>query len=147
MTDPRGHAYAFSYDALGRLAQDSDPAGGFKTLARTDAADGFTVNLSTALNRTTTYQMQNLTTGNQRRTNTAPTGLQTVKQIGTNGITRTTVPDGTVTTLTQGPDPHFSMQASLPANLIITTPGGRTSTSSMQRSVTLASPTDLLSLT
>ncbi|HMS86398.1 MAG TPA: hypothetical protein PKD12_22410 [Nitrospira sp.] len=55
LKDARGNLHTNSYDANGRLIKDEDPAGGFKALTRTDQANGWTVNLSTALNRTTSY--------------------------------------------------------------------------------------------
>ena len=48
---PRQQDYFFDYDPLGRLTTDDDPAGGMKTLVRTDAATSYTVSLSTLLNR------------------------------------------------------------------------------------------------
>jgi YD repeat-containing protein len=63
LTDPRTHTYAFTYDPLGRLARDDDPAGGSKTLARSDVASGFEVTLVTAESRTTTYRVEALSTG------------------------------------------------------------------------------------
>jgi hypothetical protein len=36
MTTPRGHDYHFTWDALCRLFQDFDPAGGYKQLTRTE---------------------------------------------------------------------------------------------------------------
>src|SRR5215471_15454931 len=67
--------------------------------------------------------------------------------IGTNGSRKTTLADGTVVNLLQGPDPRFSMQAALPATQTITTPGGLTATTTTSRAVTLADPQNLLSLT
>jgi RHS repeat-associated protein len=146
MTDPRGNVHNFSYDALGRLIRDEDPAGGFKTLSRTDFANGYSVNLSTGLNRNTTYQVDRLSTGDQRLVNTFPNGLSTATIIGTNGSETTTYPDGTTITVLNGPDPRFGMEAPVPNNLIIKTPGGLIGTIVTQRSVTLASPNDPLSL-
>ena len=85
-----------SYDALGRLQRDDDAAGGFQTLARTDFTNGYEVTRTTALNRTTRYHVERLTTGGQRRINTVPDGTQTQVQFGTNGSRVTTLPDGTV---------------------------------------------------
>src|SRR5215471_17974850 len=67
--------------------------------------------------------------------------------IGTNGSRKTTLADGTVVNLLEGPDPRFSMQATLPATQTITTPGGLTATTTTSRAVTLADPQNLLSLT
>lgn len=91
-TDPSGKTETYTYDAQGRLIKDQDPAGGFKALARTEQTTGWTVNLSTALNRTTSYQVENLPIGDERRTVTEPSGLATVSVRQTNGTTTITAP-------------------------------------------------------
>ncbi|MCC6965793.1 MAG: Ig-like domain-containing protein, partial [Nitrospira sp.] len=63
LKDARGNLHTNTYDAQGRLIKDEDPAGGFKQLTRTEQTTGWTVALSTALNRTTTYQVENLPIG------------------------------------------------------------------------------------
>src|SRR5207249_9683475 len=65
LTDSRSGVHQFTYDAQGRLIKDQDPANGFKALARTEQSTGWTVALSTALNRTTTYQVATTATGDQ----------------------------------------------------------------------------------
>jgi hypothetical protein len=86
-----------------------------------------------------------LATGDRRRTNVDPAGLQTVTHIGTNGVTTTMPPDGTVTTLTASADPRFGMQAPV-ASTEITTPGGLVLDQSFSRTVTLSDSNDPLSL-
>jgi hypothetical protein len=103
------------------------------------------VALNTALGRTTTHQVQRLSV--EQRTITAPTGLLTVTQKRTDGSRTTTSPDGTVTTLVQGPDPRFGMEAALPASQAIAVPDGPTSTLTTARAVSLSDPDDPLSLT
>jgi YD repeat-containing protein len=144
-TDPNGHSSSMIYDTLGRVSRDTDAAGGFTTLARTDADRSYTVSRTTALNRTTTYQIDNLTTGNERRVNTFPDGTQTELLISTDGNRKTTFADGTVVNLLQGPDPRFSMQTPLVKSLSTTT--GVTSTVSAVRTDSLADPLNPLSLT
>ena len=146
LKDARGNLHTNTYDTNGRLIKDQDPAGGFKALARTDQANGWTVNLSTALNRTTTYQVENLPIGDLRRTVTEPTGLLTTSVRQTNGTTTLTAPDGTLTTQVQGPDPRFGMQAPLLKSLTVQTPLSLTSTMTSSRAVTLTNPNDPLSL-
>src|SRR5262249_38512874 len=135
-----------SYDALGRLQRDDDAAGGFQALARTDFSNGYEVTRTTALNRATRYRVERPTTGGQRRVNTFPDGTQTQVQFGTDGSRVTILPDGPVSTLLEGPDPRFAMQAPLPRSLSITT-GGLTSTMTTERAVSLADPNNPLSLT
>ncbi|HMS84684.1 MAG TPA: hypothetical protein PKD12_13620, partial [Nitrospira sp.] len=146
LKDARGNLHTNSYDANGRLIKDEDPAGGFKALTRTDHATGWTVNLSTALNRTTGYQVEDLPIGDLRRTVTEPTGLATVSVQKTNGTTTLTAPDGTITTQVEGPDPRFGMQAPILKSLTVQTPLAVTSTVTSSRAVTLSNPSDPLSL-
>src|SRR5437588_11026059 len=110
LTDPRNGVHQFTYDAQGRLTNDQDPAGGFEALARTEQSTGWTASVSTALNRSTTYQVATTATGDQQRTNTDPSGLATATLIKLDGTTTLTPPDATVTTTIQGPDPRFAMQ-------------------------------------
>ena len=146
LKDARGNLHTNTYDAQGRLIKDQDPTGGFKQLTRTEQSTGWTVNLSTALNRTTTYQVENLPIGNIRRTVTEPTGLATVSIRKTDGTTIITAPDGTLTTPGEGPDPRFGMQAPILKSLTVQTPFALTSTLTSSRSVTLTNPNDPLSL-
>jgi RHS repeat-associated protein len=132
--DPKGNVSQMQYDALGRLLRDDDAAGGSQALARTEFANGYEVTRTTALNRATGYRVERLTTDDQRRVNTFPDG----------GLV-TTLPDGTVTNLLEGPDPRFAMQAPLPKSLTTST-GGLTSTVTTERAVTLTDPLNPLSL-
>jgi RHS repeat-associated protein len=144
-TDPNGHSSSMTYEAFGRLSRDADAAGGSTRLTRTDAVQSYTVSLSTALNRTTIYQIQNLSTGDELRVNTSPDATQTQLHIGTDGSRNTTFADGTILSLLQGPDPRFGMQTPL-AKSLNTTTGGLTSTISTERTATLADPLNPLSL-
>jgi len=145
-TDPRGNQTVFTYDALGRLIRDDDAATGFQTLARTEQATGFTVTHNTALNRTTSYQLQELPNGDRQRTNTLPNNLQTNLLQRTNGTSTFTEPNGVVTNETLGPDPRWQMLSPLTTALTITTPGALNYNRSFTRAVTLSNPSDPLSL-
>jgi len=146
MTDSRGSTYNYSYDALGRLIKDEDPAGGFKALERKDIVNGYSVKLSTGLNRNTSYSVLQLSTGDQRLANIFPDGLTTETLVGTNGSQTITYPDGTRTTRVQGPDPRFGMQAPVTKSMTITSPGKLTQTITGERTATLVNPYDPLSL-
>ncbi|MGH7164138.1 MAG: kelch repeat-containing protein [Nitrospiraceae bacterium] len=146
LTDARNHVHRYTYDADGRLTRDEDAAAGFVALSRTDSATGFTVSLASALNRTTSYQVERLTTGDTRLITTDPSGLATTRFIEPDGTRTITVPDGTLTISVDGPDPRWSMQAPLLKSLFVQTPGGLTSNLSTTRAVTLSNPADSLSL-
>ncbi len=57
-----------------------------------------------------------------------------------------TNPTGVSTSITQAPDPRFGMEAPLTSQQIVL-PSTLTSTTSLQRAVTLSDPSDPLSLT
>ncbi len=146
LADPKSQIHRFTYDALGRLTRDDDPAGGFSALSRIETKTTSTVSFTTALGRVTTYRTETLPTGGSRRFTTDPSGLQTQDQLGTDGSRTLTTPDGMVTTLSEGPDPRFGMQAPLPKAITVTTPGGLRSTVLASRTVALSNADDLLSL-
>ncbi len=102
LTDPRGALHSFSYDALGRLTLDQAPAGGSTTLSRVDGKQTYTVTRTTALGRTTTYKIDQLANGDERRTNTEPDGLSTTEVNGANAINTVNYADGTTTSETLG---------------------------------------------
>jgi RHS repeat-associated protein len=146
-TDPRGSTSRFFYDGLGRLSRDEDPHGGSVTLARTDFDNGYAVTTTTALGRARTYRVEALPTGAVRRTVIGAGGEETTTLVGTDGSEQTTWPDGGSRTVTYGPDPRFGMAAPIVAQTVETTPAGRVRTVTTSRAVTLADPTDLLSVT
>jgi RHS repeat-associated protein len=104
------------------------------------------VTLTSPLGQSTAHRVERLVTGETRLTtvNAAAGQMQTV--IGINGTQSGTLPDGTTTNLVIGPDPRWGMQAPLVKTMTATTPGGKMYTTSAQRSATLATPSDLLSL-
>lgn len=145
-TSPKGNASIMQYDASGRLSRDQNAANGFWALNRIDLATGYEASMTSAENRTTTYRVENLPTGDQRRTNFYPDGTQTINLTQPNGTTIFTAPDGTITASVDAPDPRFGMQASLPASTIIKTPSGLTSKVTATRTASLSNPNDPLSL-
>lgn len=145
-TDPLDQTATLTYDALGRLTKDTDPAGGSHTLARTELPNGYTVTRTTGENRTTTYTVENLGTGDQQRRVTGPAGATTTTLTQTDGTIKTTAPDGTVTTAVEGPDPRFGMQAPLTKSLTMTS-GGKTANLTLTKTAALSDPNNPLSLT
>ena len=147
LTDPKDNTTRFSYDELGRLTKDEDPAGGFKALSRTEQEGGdFTTTLTRASGRKDTYEVDNLPDGSSRRTNTDPSGLKTEKFIGTDGTSTITTPDGTTIDTVEGPDPRFGMQAPIAKSATVRTPSGLTYSMTTDRRATLTDPSNPLSL-
>ncbi len=147
MNDPRNNLYQFTYDPLGHLLTDADPAGGLQTLARTELADGFEMEHSTALNRNTTYRVQETTTDDRIWTNLLSDGTQSQIVIRADASRSNTLPDGTVITLQEGGDPRFGLQSPVPQSYSINTPGGLTRNTTTQRAADLSNANDPLSLT
>ncbi len=145
-TDPRNHTKHFTYDDSGRLIRSEDPAGGHIVLERSDTENGFQVTKTTAEGVATTYLAENLSTGDQRRVNAFPDGTETEVLRGTDGAIQTTNPDGAVIEQTLGPDPRWGMQAPLIESRKVASPGGLEETLSIDRSVVLSDPYDLLSV-
>ncbi|HSD84645.1 MAG TPA: hypothetical protein VLG46_12335, partial [Anaerolineae bacterium] len=146
VTWPRGNSNTFTYDSDGRLIKDSDSANGFLTLARTDRGDGYNVTVTTALSRTTTYQVTRTVTGTQTRTNVLLGGLTSEMVSNADGTYSTRALDGTRITSTLGPDPRWGMLSPLTANAQLQTPGGLSLTLASTRTATLSNPSDPLSL-
>ncbi|MBX3001211.1 MAG: hypothetical protein KF893_21995 [Caldilineaceae bacterium] len=146
LVDPLARVHTFTYDGLGRLVKDEDPVGGSTTLSRVEGSNGYTVTTTTALGRNRLYSVETLPTGAIRRSVTEPSGVRTTTLINTDGSERITYADGTVVTVEYGPDPRWGMLAPVAVKTTTVTPGGRTRTITRQRSVTLATLGDLLSL-
>ncbi len=146
LRDPRGNTYHFTYDAGGRLLRDEDPAGGYQALARTQADEVYTVTLTTALGRATSYRVEGLPQGGQQRINTFPDGTATVWRQSSGRQETTRFAGGTTTALTLGPDPRWGMQASLAAQDVISTPAGLVMSMTITSTVQLADADDPLSL-
>jgi RHS repeat-associated protein len=145
--DPQNQQNIFTYDAMGRLIRDDDPAAGFQTLTRTDQNVNFTVARNTALNRQSSFQIQNLSNGDRRRLNTFPDGTTTHLLERANGVNTLTDPDGTITDETFSGDPRFKFQAPIKSKTTIATPGGLNYNATFARTATLSDPANLLSLT
>jgi RHS repeat-associated protein len=155
MTDPNNGVSSMEYDSLGRLTRDEDAAHAVKTLVRTADATGFQVGVTTEASsgagamtaRTHTARIEALPSGDLLRTFTDPSGLQTKVQIGQDGTTTTTTPDGTVSAATPAPDPRFSMQSPILKSARLTTPGGRSLSVSASRQVALTNADDPSTMT
>ncbi|WP_148667808.1 Ig-like domain-containing protein, partial [Mizugakiibacter sediminis] len=148
-TDPRGNADQYVYDANGFLSKNVNAIGGGWTLARTGATDqsgDYTVAMTSAMGRTNTFAVSTRSDGSNLDLATAPDGTTSSLVITQGGQRITTAADGTVTTVTESADPRFGMQAPTAGNVTIKTPSGLTWSGGEARSVTLQTPSNLLSL-
>ncbi len=146
LTNPRGHTSIYTFDALGQLTSATDPTGATKTIARSGSGNDSTVTLTTALGAMTTYRAERLSNGDHLRTTTDPQGNQIQVVSGQSGNKTATYPDGMTVTNVVGPDPRWGMQAPVAASVVVRTPGGKIYTTTTERTVTLTTPTNPLSL-
>jgi RHS repeat-associated protein len=147
LTDPRNYVHTFDYETDGRLKTDADPASGSKSLTRTENSDGYTVSISTAMGRTSTYQVQNLADGSQVRTNTAPSAIHASSTRGPDESRSTTAADGTVYGTSVVGDPRFGLQAPVSSGTVTRPSPAQSLTWSSSRTATLSIPSDPMSLT
>jgi RHS repeat-associated protein len=147
-TDSNGNISNYAYDGQGNLILDSGPAAGSTTLARTSSSSGYSVTSTTALGRTSTFQVTTGVPGEQL-TNTWPNGLQsTTNKTQQNGqlTESSTLPDGTSTSTTMSADPRWGLADPVTANETLTR-GTLTTTTSGSRTATLGTPANPFSLT
>jgi len=146
LTDPRSELHTFSYDGLGRLTLDQAPAGVSTTLNRVDGLQTYTVTTTTALGRTSSYQIDQLSNGDEHRTNTEPSGLATSQVNGANAVDTIAYADGTTSSATLGPDPRWGVFAPIAKTTSVQTPGGKLLTTLTALTAALTNPNDPLSL-
>ena len=146
-TDPKKNPdHVYTYDEIGRLVRDDDPAGGFHVLDRTNTTKGYEVTRTTKLGRKTMYLVEEETVGDLKRVITYPCGAKGTALLEANGNESTKLADGTAIDVQMGPDPRFGMDAPLPERRDIVAPSNLKFTSTTRRAVTLATKNDPLSL-
>jgi RHS repeat-associated protein len=147
--DPNGNVANASYDLLGQLLVDTNAAGGSLRLSRTELGTkgNYEVSVTSSLGRNDVFRVEYLTSGEERRTAVDPATHSTISLKRGNGQTTTTQPDGTVISLTEGPEPRFGMQAGLPKEFRVATMDGRVYTETSTRTTLLADAANLLSVT
>jgi len=144
LTDARNGQHRYTYQASpgARLIRDENPAGGFKALGVANK----TTTVTTALGRSRSYRAVKLPTEDKERSTTDSAGLATPTSIRRDGTRSTVSPDGTQVSSSEGPDPRWGMQAPVARSITIARPSGLAFGITSNRSVTLADPTNPLSL-
>ncbi|MDP1696697.1 MAG: RHS repeat-associated core domain-containing protein [Xanthomonadaceae bacterium] len=147
ITHPNGGVNAFTYDVDGRLLRDLDPEGGGWQLNHTEQADGSDrTEMISGEGRVRVFSTTRQSNGSRLYTDEAPDGSITTRSYTDAGATVITQPDGTVLFTKEGPDPRFKMDAPVLAENTVTLPSGLAFQQTTTRAVTLADPTDALSL-
>lgn len=147
LTTPRGHTHRFTYDSLGRLVRDQGASGEDLTIVRTELPTATETQLTTAEGRSTVYHLEPLATGALLRKTTDPAGLVSQVLVARSDSFVSTAANGTVTTITLGPDPRSGMVAPTLRQVTTQTPGGRTLVVTGSRVTTRPDSTNPLSLT
>ena len=147
LIEPAGHAHTYEYDEQGRVIKDTNPAGGFTALEREIHPDGTaTVTATNSLGESETFYLDGDNQGAESRIHTTPSGVQIISETESDGSSRATALDGTVSTARLAPDPRFGMQMPITAESVLTLPSGLSRVTKKRRAVTLEDPDDLLSV-
>jgi RHS repeat-associated protein len=146
-TDKKSNVSTFTYDDLGLLTRDVNPAGGSWQLDRTVLEDDSTqVSMTTGEGRIKKYIQGKGGEDFQTFTVIESDGSRFTSLRGQNGSLIETFADGSVTTTKSGPDPVHGMQIPVNTSVTSVTPSGITSTSSQERVVTLTDEEDPFSI-
>ena len=137
----------FTYDTLGRLTKDEDPAGGYKTVTKSDVSNEERhTTIETALGRQTSYEMDVTPDFLTLKTITDPAGLVTTTTYPPTGVIITNKPDGTQTRTSMGPEPQFSFLGIQPIFTKTFLPSGLVSSVNHTQGVVFSDPNNPLSL-
>lgn len=146
LTTPRGDTARMEYDALGRLVRDQNPAGGAVTLARTQLPNGHRTIFTSAEGRVTQYDVEETPWGETVRRTRSPEG-STETEYTYGSHERVEYPDGSRRTVQRSSDARFGTLAPIDSYVALRTPGGLARSTRRQHSVTLADPSNPLSVT
>jgi RHS repeat-associated protein len=144
-TDGRGNSSTMTYDAMGRLETDTDATTAMQVLSSTQADQELTTIRQTGEGVLTTYHLAQLEDGTYQRTNTFADGTEAIAEYGIDSSQTSWLPNGTVTTVTNNPDPRFGMQTPLSQQTTIL-PSGLTRVETTSSITTLADQVDPFSL-
>jgi RHS repeat-associated protein len=145
-TDPMGTPGAKQYVG-GRLTRDDDGGGGFQTLAHAPTADGYRVDRTTAMGRTTRFEIEQKPDGTSLRTVVSSNGVVSVGETKSDGTVEKVAPNGVRTMSKQGPGPRFGMDAPMVVETITEMPSGLRMVVTQTAAVALADPDDPLTMT
>ena len=144
-SDRNKNLSVYDFDASGKLIRDTNAIDGGWILDSTAGTDYRETSLISGENRVRKFKTEVFAGGARRHTNTFADGSVSIATYEEN-ITTTTAADGTVSKVTEGPDPRFGMRVPLDIDTRVTLPSGQSYHVTKQRSTELADSTDLLSL-
>ncbi len=140
LTKPDGSVSRMTYDAVGRIVVDEDGATAAMSFVRAERPTGFTVERSTGMGRTTTYDVERQATGVELRTTSFPDGTSNVAVRSGDASATTTRADGTQTTTTKSADPRWGMRSPVISSTT-RLPSGLERVMAATRTVALTDPT------
>lgn len=133
---PLGGVSNYSYDGAGHLREARDSSGGGSSLLRTQTPEGMTVTVSSSEGVQTVYRMKELP-GGERVREVFVAGVETERSVVSAGRQTTMSADGTITVVTESPDPRFALEVPL-TETTVTTPGGISGSLKIERSMDAA---------
>lgn len=143
--DPEGNATTFSYDESGRVTGRTEPTGATTDFVHSSLEGGVeTTRISPEMREVT--DRREWEDGNRKLTRSCCGGTSSGTVITPSMESRVTRPDDGSRTVSRGPDPRFGMFAPVTERVVEKSPGGRTSTTESERTVSLADPIDPLSV-
>ena len=138
LIDANGNSYGFTYDGSGRLVQRKDPTGAVTRLASKRDRDSSLVALISPLGRESTYLVERLPTGEERRVNKCCGGAEIVELRHENARTLHD-PDGTVVKMANLSGADAQAHLPLSADITVATPGALVWKIGLNRSAKLPS--------
>ncbi len=125
MTDRNGQLHSFSYDELGRLKRDFDPAGGYQILTRqNDANGGYVVSDQSAMGAVNSSSVDLSTTGVETRKSSDADGAQNTSDLQPSGDSVTHFADGSTLTESTVPDAQWPAYQRYVSSSTLTLPSG-----------------------
>ena len=145
-TDATGRKSQFAFDPLGRLTQMTDPGGGLTKLVRSELADGYSVAVTDAAGRKTTYEETFSDSGTVERKVTDGNGALTDAVTDPAGGAVVTYPDGSQDKAFVDPDPRFGFASPFVSFYRHMEPDLSSRAFNASRSVTLSNSSNPLSV-
>ncbi|MCB0088890.1 MAG: hypothetical protein KDE54_13330, partial [Caldilineaceae bacterium] len=131
-TDPNGNRSQLSYTDLGYLRTDDFATGGSWQLDQLVSAAGYSVTLTSALGRTTTFAVNNQSGGNTRVA-TFPNGASNQVQKRPDGTYEITYADGTIMTSRFDTDARADRSAPMLREVTVRLPTGQQTRTTIDR--------------
>ncbi|MEM7049914.1 MAG: RHS repeat-associated core domain-containing protein, partial [Acidobacteriota bacterium] len=146
-TDARGATSEYLFSETGHLIAATNRAGTTQTFTRFGFGEDYRVLQTSPSGLATRYHVNRQGSGATENTRTRSDGFATTTSRSADGTRQQVAPDGTVTTTRLAADPRFGMTSAIAAEVVTTTPGGKTRVTQHDRAVTLGDPLDPLSVT